>query len=170
MLLLTVCCVCWRTCFAWLGRGGGEFGESGSSEDIKTQVPDSIIGETLSVQGTVEFKHLLRIDGHFEGGPRRDHNYILAWLVILFALALLHQIEVGVQRLSLVYDTRNTNSQISLRVFPHIYPCSTRRAVRVRGGGRRRQPYNRTNSGGYLQSEWAERGKSHFSLRSRGPV
>lgn len=30
------------------------------------QTPDNVIGETLVVQGRVEFKNLLRIDGHFE--------------------------------------------------------------------------------------------------------
>ena len=34
---------------------------------ITTQTPDNVIGETLVVQGRVEFKNLLRIDGHFEG-------------------------------------------------------------------------------------------------------
>lgn len=30
------------------------------------QTPDNVIGETLVVQGRVEFQNLLRIDGHFE--------------------------------------------------------------------------------------------------------
>eukprot|EP00903_Cladosiphon_okamuranus_P006905 g6720.t1 len=62
-------------------RGGSDNGDfsqgSGSSEDIKTQIPDSIIGDTLSVQGTVEFKHLLRIDGHFEGEVVGDGSLII---------------------------------------------------------------------------------------------
>eukprot|EP00752_Nemacystus_decipiens_P006865 g6166.t1 len=60
-------------------RGGSDSGVFGSNsgEDIKTQVPDSIIGETLSVQGTVEFKHLLRIDGHFEGEVVGDGSLII---------------------------------------------------------------------------------------------
>lgn len=33
---------------------------------ITMQTPDNVIGETLVVQGRVEFQNLLRIDGHFE--------------------------------------------------------------------------------------------------------
>lgn len=33
------------------------------------QTPDNVIGETLVVSGRVEFKNLLRIDGHFEVSP-----------------------------------------------------------------------------------------------------
>eukprot|EP00752_Nemacystus_decipiens_P017952 g16091.t1 len=40
---------------------------SSDSSSITTQTPDNVIGETLVVQGRVEFKNLLRIDGHFEG-------------------------------------------------------------------------------------------------------
>ncbi|CAM9890753.1 unnamed protein product, partial [Hapterophycus canaliculatus] len=39
----------------------------GDSPSITTQTPDNVIGETLVVQGRVEFQKLLRIDGHFEG-------------------------------------------------------------------------------------------------------
>ncbi|CAM9264501.1 unnamed protein product [Scytosiphon promiscuus] len=39
----------------------------GDSSNITTQTPDNVIGETLVVQGRVEFQKLLRIDGHFEG-------------------------------------------------------------------------------------------------------
>lgn len=70
----------WRggTCWLFFCRGGsghGDFHEEGAppplnsgGTEITSKVPDSVIGETLSVQGTVEFKELLRIDGHFEGG------------------------------------------------------------------------------------------------------
>ncbi|CAM9290199.1 unnamed protein product, partial [Laminaria digitata] len=37
------------------------------SSSITMQTPDNVIGETLVVQGRVEFQNLLRIDGHFEG-------------------------------------------------------------------------------------------------------
>lgn len=43
----------------------GNVGSDSSS--ITTQTPDNVIGETLVVQGRVEFQKLLRIDGHFEG-------------------------------------------------------------------------------------------------------
>lgn len=33
---------------------------------ITSQTPENVIGETLVVQGRVEFQNLLRIDGHFE--------------------------------------------------------------------------------------------------------
>lgn len=36
------------------------------SSSITMQTPDNVIGETLVVQGRVEFQNLLRIDGHFE--------------------------------------------------------------------------------------------------------
>ncbi|CAN0134970.1 unnamed protein product [Pylaiella littoralis] len=43
-------------------------GNAGSdTSSITTQTPDNVIGETLVVQGRVEFQNLLRIDGHFEG-------------------------------------------------------------------------------------------------------
>lgn len=47
-------------------------GNAGSdTSSITTQTPDNVIGETLVVQGRVEFQNLLRIDGHFEGEPLR---------------------------------------------------------------------------------------------------
>lgn len=33
---------------------------------ITSQTPENVIGETLVVQGRIEFQNLLRIDGHFE--------------------------------------------------------------------------------------------------------
>lgn len=42
-------------------------GNSSDTSSITTQTPDNVIGETLVVQGRVEFQNLLRIDGHFEG-------------------------------------------------------------------------------------------------------
>lgn len=47
---------------------------SSDTSNITTQTPDNVIGETLVVQGRVEFKNLLRIDGHFEG--ERILNFI----------------------------------------------------------------------------------------------
>ncbi|CAM9374632.1 unnamed protein product [Ectocarpus sp. 4 AP-2014] len=41
--------------------------KSSDTTTITTQTPDNVIGETLVVQGRVEFQNLLRIDGHFEG-------------------------------------------------------------------------------------------------------
>ncbi|CAN0092653.1 unnamed protein product [Discosporangium mesarthrocarpum] len=35
--------------------------------DITMRVPENVIGETLTINGRVEFDNLLRIDGHFEG-------------------------------------------------------------------------------------------------------
>lgn len=37
-----------------------------SEPPITMQTPDNVIGETLVVQGRIEFQNLLRIDGHFE--------------------------------------------------------------------------------------------------------
>lgn len=39
---------------------------SSEAPTITMQTPDNVIGETLVVQGRVEFQNLLRIDGHFE--------------------------------------------------------------------------------------------------------
>lgn len=39
---------------------------SSETPSITMQTPDNVIGETLVVQGRVEFQNLLRIDGHFE--------------------------------------------------------------------------------------------------------
>lgn len=39
---------------------------SNETPSITMQTPDNVIGETLVVQGRVEFQNLLRIDGHFE--------------------------------------------------------------------------------------------------------
>lgn len=50
------------------------------------QTPDNVIGETLVVQGRVEFSNLLRIDGHFEVIP------VVAVLSdILFNLKIYHK-------------------------------------------------------------------------------
>lgn len=64
-----------RVLYSCSFRGGGseEPDPSGEGLDITDRTPDSVIGETLVIRGTVEFKNLLRIDGHF-AGKRVYHN------------------------------------------------------------------------------------------------
>lgn len=46
-----------------------------SEPPITMQTPDNVIGETLVVQGRIEFQNLLRIDGHFEVISLRRMGY-----------------------------------------------------------------------------------------------
>ncbi|CAM9519977.1 unnamed protein product [Pylaiella littoralis] len=70
-----------RDAMKFFGGGGSEKPDpptaSEETPSITSQTPDSVIGETLVIQGTVEFKTLLRIDGRFEGEVISDGNLII---------------------------------------------------------------------------------------------